>query len=144
MNDSKHVVFSHQVDGHWSQWSEFSVCSTSCGPGSQTRERTCTNPAPSNDGLHCAGNDNEVKVCETAPCKGKAPSCFTKGNSPYRIIKILSWIKCCWIWILPPAPFHNKNSLISYIFIVSNFKFIASVFDWPKIPFNHIFIWCLL
>ncbi|XP_052699211.1 SCO-spondin-like isoform X2 [Crassostrea angulata] len=65
------------VDGHWSQWSEFSVCSTSCGPGSQSRERTCTNPAPSNGGLPCAGNDNEVKVCETAPCKVTTPSWIT-------------------------------------------------------------------
>lgn len=33
----------------------------------------------------------------------------------------------------PPAPSHNENFFISYIFIASNFKFIAPVFDCPKI-----------
>ncbi|XP_061173323.1 SCO-spondin-like [Saccostrea echinata] len=56
------------VNGHWSEWSLFSECSKTCGKGSQRRQRTCTNPAPSNGGLVCVGDGHETVDCEIKAC----------------------------------------------------------------------------
>jgi len=56
------------IDGGWSPYSEWSLCSASCGGGTQTRSRTCTNPAPANGGAQCVGLANESQSCNTQPC----------------------------------------------------------------------------
>ncbi|GEM_PF-3167754 len=51
-----------KIDGGWSEWS---VCSKSCGGGSQTR--TCSNPASANGGAVCIGDSTQacnVQVCD--------------------------------------------------------------------------------
>ena len=57
------------VNGNYSQWSEFSQCTHSCGNGTQFRTRQCNNPAP-RDGLNCSmlGPSNETRLCKTHPC----------------------------------------------------------------------------
>ncbi|MFH1521529.1 MAG: thrombospondin type-1 domain-containing protein [archaeon] len=54
------------VDGGWSAWSAWSTCSNSCD-GTQTRTRTCTNPAPDCGGT-CYGDSTETQSCGT--CSG--------------------------------------------------------------------------
>lgn len=49
------------VDGGWSNWS---VCSASCGGGTQTR--TCTNPSPANGWNNCVGANTQA--CNTQVC----------------------------------------------------------------------------
>ena len=53
------------IIGTWSQWSPFSPCSVTCGPGSKYRNRVCE------DGVDCdeteAGNQEEA-VCEDTIC----------------------------------------------------------------------------
>ncbi|XP_022801516.1 coadhesin-like [Stylophora pistillata] len=57
------------VDGGWSSWGTWSICSLSCGSGRQTRARTCTNPSPAAGGAHCVGNNSvEVQSCSTDSC----------------------------------------------------------------------------
>lgn len=56
------------VDGQWSAWSRWTSCSTSCGPGSETRQRTCTNPAPAHGGKGCGTASQETKACNTKHC----------------------------------------------------------------------------
>ncbi len=48
--------------GTWSQWTEFSQCSKTCGSGSKTRTRTC-------NGGQCSGEASETQVCQNAECK---------------------------------------------------------------------------
>ncbi|XP_045179462.1 A disintegrin and metalloproteinase with thrombospondin motifs adt-1-like [Mercenaria mercenaria] len=56
------------VDGAWTDWSAWSSCDVTCENGTQSRHRTCTNPAPANGGLNCTGNEMETKVCQRELC----------------------------------------------------------------------------
>ncbi|XP_063690486.1 uncharacterized protein LOC134823063 [Bolinopsis microptera] len=56
------------INGGWSNYGDWSECSKTCGRGSQTRTRTCTNPAPLHDGAECAGDSTETKPCNTESC----------------------------------------------------------------------------
>ncbi|XP_078378153.1 SCO-spondin-like isoform X5 [Oculina patagonica] len=56
------------VDANWSEWSKFSPCTLSCGGGTHTRTRTCTNPPPKFDGQDCVGESEDVQQCNTLPC----------------------------------------------------------------------------
>ncbi|XP_078611401.1 uncharacterized protein LOC144881901 isoform X2 [Branchiostoma floridae x Branchiostoma japonicum] len=56
------------VDGGYSEWSPWSACSLTCGDGTQSRNRVCTNPAPSHGGQVCTGPDREEKACEMTRC----------------------------------------------------------------------------
>ena len=59
------------VFGGWSEFEEWSECSTTCGGGTQTRTRSCTNPAPAYDGLDCQGESSETQDCNNQNCPGK-------------------------------------------------------------------------
>ncbi|KAL5261923.1 hypothetical protein ACHWQZ_G007584 [Mnemiopsis leidyi] len=57
-----------KIDGNWSDFGTWSKCSAECGGGTQTRTRTCTNPAPENGGADCEGGSTETQDCNTYPC----------------------------------------------------------------------------
>lgn len=60
------------VNGGWSNWSEFSECSVTCGDGVRLRSRICNNPLPDSDGLQC----DPTKSSENMACNVKdCPSC---------------------------------------------------------------------
>ena len=67
---NKHILFFLIVDGVFTAWSLYNKCSVSCGGGSQTRTRSCTNPAPKYDGLDCDGETSQTRPCGNAPCPG--------------------------------------------------------------------------
>jgi hypothetical protein len=58
-----------QVAGVWAQWSEWSGCSMTCGPGTRYRYRECVaaegdrEPAATQDGYQCGGKDADYVVC---------------------------------------------------------------------------------
>ncbi|BFZ08650.1 hypothetical protein BsWGS_11689 [Bradybaena similaris] len=56
------------VDGHWSDWSDFSECSSSCGPGISKRTRRCDSPLPQFGGKNCPGSELFTKKCEVTKC----------------------------------------------------------------------------
>ena len=56
------------VDGRFSDWGPFGVCSVTCGKGEMTRTRTCTNPAPLYGGKPCEGPESETAECNKEAC----------------------------------------------------------------------------
>ncbi|CAH3173411.1 unnamed protein product [Porites lobata] len=58
------------IDGNYTEWTEWSDCTATCGGGSKTRIRTCTNPPPQHGGNNCVelGPDTETVKCSRDPC----------------------------------------------------------------------------
>ena len=64
------------VDGGWGPWVEWSVCSSSCGLGTQTRFRYCDNPRPAYGGRACTGPRLGSRNCNRGLCSGIVYSSF--------------------------------------------------------------------
>uniref|UniRef100_A0A3Q2CH68 SCO-spondin n=1 Tax=Cyprinodon variegatus TaxID=28743 RepID=A0A3Q2CH68_CYPVA len=62
------------VDGGWSQWTDWTECTKSCGGGVQSRRRQCDSPPPEGDGDYCEGLGTEVRGCNTDHCP--VPPCW--------------------------------------------------------------------
>ena len=67
----KFLIAASVVVGEWSAWSTYSTCSSTCGTGSKSRTRNCTNPSPMNGGADCSGDINEIADCNTELCPGE-------------------------------------------------------------------------
>ncbi|XP_068740870.1 A disintegrin and metalloproteinase with thrombospondin motifs adt-1-like isoform X2 [Montipora capricornis] len=61
---SKNCLNKCPVDGRWALWSLWSACSKTCGNGTQTRSRSCSNPPPQHGGKHCKGHSEQTKDCQ--------------------------------------------------------------------------------
>lgn len=59
-----------QVDGGYSAWSMWSMCSATCGEGVKLRSRICNSPPPRKGGKNCAslGSNYETMTCNEAVC----------------------------------------------------------------------------
>ena len=57
------------VDGGWSDWQNVTNCSTTCGEGVITQQRTCTQPSPSCGGRECLGENITNVSCNNC-CPG--------------------------------------------------------------------------
>ena len=62
----------------WSTWQAWSGCSTSCGGGIQTRNRTCGKPNIPNVIPNCYGDNVLYRNCSTWKCPGKLKVRFPK------------------------------------------------------------------
>ena len=58
------------VDGGFSDWTAWDTCSVTCGSGTQSRTRDCTNPVPEHSGVDCVGDITESQACDEIPCPG--------------------------------------------------------------------------
>ena len=56
------------MDGLYSNWEEWGLCTKTCGDGSQERIRECDNPTPKHNGKDCVGPQNELRPCKDAEC----------------------------------------------------------------------------
>ncbi|MBF0206991.1 MAG: thrombospondin type-1 domain-containing protein [Oligoflexia bacterium] len=60
------------INGGWTGWS-CAACSKTCGGGTQSCTRSCTNPAPANGGSDCdrsGDGDSKTQSCNTQACVG--------------------------------------------------------------------------
>ncbi|XP_065676664.1 latent-transforming growth factor beta-binding protein 1-like [Hydra vulgaris] len=57
-----------QVNGGWTQWSLWSLCSQPCQDGVKTTYRSCSNPLPKYGGLPCNGSNTDEKTCSLNKC----------------------------------------------------------------------------
>ncbi|KAM4592817.1 A disintegrin and metalloproteinase with thrombospondin motifs 7 [Odontesthes bonariensis] len=77
------------VHGGWAPWSEWSVCSRTCGAGIQSAERDCDNPVPKYRGKYCLGERRRHRICNITPCSNDLPSfrdiqCGNFNSLPYK------------------------------------------------------------
>lgn len=56
------------VNGQFTAWTQWGLCSKSCGDGTKERTRTCTNPAPLYGGLDCQGDTTQSQPCNIKRC----------------------------------------------------------------------------
>jgi hypothetical protein len=57
------------LDGGWTDWTAWTNCSRSCGRGTQSHSRKCTNPRPSGGGVTCIGVGQQTQLCNDFPCQ---------------------------------------------------------------------------
>ena len=71
-NNHLNFLFKTAIDGGYSEWSDWTECSVSCGRGTEERERQCNNPLPSGGGKDCEefGPATEIKQCQVRECPG--------------------------------------------------------------------------
>ena len=50
----------------FTDWSEWSECSHTCGPGTHTRSRECSIADPGDS--FCQGDTNQIGDCNLVPC----------------------------------------------------------------------------
>lgn len=76
------IFFCLIVDGGFTPFSNFSSCSKTCGGGTQSRLRSCSNPEPQFGGKNCSGNYKETRECNTQPCPSKFDSsCLVRHSN---------------------------------------------------------------
>jgi hypothetical protein len=72
--DLINVLCDTRVHGGYTQWTAWSTCTATCGGGSHTRTRSCTNPTPDVDGRSCIdqglGPAFETESCNNNICPG--------------------------------------------------------------------------
>ncbi|XP_061184993.1 uncharacterized protein LOC133193009 [Saccostrea echinata] len=56
------------IDGKWGSWGSYGSCSKTCGGGTQSRSRSCSNPAPQHGGKSCPGSTSSSQNCNTHNC----------------------------------------------------------------------------
>lgn len=60
------------MSGGWSEWTNWTACSSSCGNGVQAKFRLCTSPKPQAGGDSCSGKNVIFKSCVIAKCRDKS------------------------------------------------------------------------
>ncbi|XP_076441377.1 coadhesin-like [Babylonia areolata] len=50
-------------ESSWEEWGQWTVCSTTCGVGSRSRNRTCALAGTPNHGAQCRGKGSEKRTC---------------------------------------------------------------------------------
>ena len=77
-NPSNYVLgISSLVDGGFTLWTTWTTCSVTCGDGTRSRSRLCTNPEPQHGGLGCVGDATKTDVCNDAPCPSNVTHIFS-------------------------------------------------------------------
>ena len=114
----------YSVNGRWSLWATWSACSKTCGTGTKTRKRSCTNPPPQNGGKGCKGIDKQTKSCLLKAC----PSKFTP-HPPQLYVPTINflYIEC----------FHSRGQHLSKFIGTKESVCIRKEFNSQRIGLGH-------
>lgn len=106
-------IFLVGIDGGYSEWSVWSLCSTTCGAGVKVRSRVCNSPVPTRGAEDCnrLGSPYETYECNEGECP--------KGA--YNINFFFQQLSHC-IWIL------SKTCPSCSVFFFSIFLFSLKFF----------------
>lgn len=85
------------ISGEWGPWTEWSLCTRSCGGGVASSYRICNNPKPANGGRYCIGDRIRHRMCHIKPCQGFTESfrdfqCKKTEDRPFRG-RLHNWIQ---------------------------------------------------
>ena len=84
------------ISGEWSEWGDWSPCTTTCGAGVQHSTRTCNNP--SNGGRDCGGEAAKDQACINKDCAAGDTKYHVylqlKLIELYRLLLVLEWRQC--------------------------------------------------
>lgn len=76
--------------GGWTEWSDWSPCSQSCGIAVKTKRRRCGNPRPAHGGRMCLGPEHAEMYCtHLPPCPVAKPPPVDGGWGPWG-----EWSEC--------------------------------------------------
>ncbi|KAJ7354891.1 hypothetical protein OS493_029450, partial [Desmophyllum pertusum] len=82
INMKECVGTSCPVDGGFSDWSNWTLCSASCGTGFQLRTRNCSNPLPVHGGKLCdSRNSSEARICMMPVCQQPVDGGFSDWSN---------------------------------------------------------------
>ena len=71
------------VNGKWSTWGAYTICSKTCGTGIRRRKRSCNNPPPQHGGNNCTGVGEQRHFCNLFPCPGKLKTFYHYSTTRY-------------------------------------------------------------
>ncbi|XP_014668657.1 PREDICTED: A disintegrin and metalloproteinase with thrombospondin motifs 6-like [Priapulus caudatus] len=84
------------VDGGWSDWSSWDMCTRTCGGGVEKSQRNCDKPRPMNDGKYCLGERVRYRSCNAHDCPinstdFRAIQCASYNHIPFRKV-YYNWV----------------------------------------------------
>ena len=83
------IILNILVNGSWSNWEVWTSCSTTCGNGTASRNRTCDDPPPSGGGDACLDRLNQTRLLNET----ESMLCF-EDHCPGMFIHL--FINLCW------------------------------------------------
>lgn len=98
------------VNGGWGAWTSWNSCSLTCGGGTQTRSRSCSNPAPQYGGLSCTGSTTSTQNCNTQNCPSKI-----LNTSWHQTTSFILCVQCPWRIRVYSEAYWEYNTLILVI-----------------------------
>ncbi|XP_061928078.1 uncharacterized protein LOC108001856 isoform X3 [Apis cerana] len=130
------------INGMWSSWTIWSSCTSSCGIGTQLRNRMCNNPSPNGNGTSCFGSASEIRQCFTKPCIASSNNVqylLGDDNEGFIYIGLTDSIevpcpKCIEYWQITIAiKIENINGIVAIITDDSLNKYILLLIEEGKI-----------
>merc|ERR1739848_610977 len=104
-------------DGGWTEYGDWSACSAECGGGTQTRTRTCTNPAPAHGGADCEGENEEIQECNTDHCEQT-----TSWKAVERFVRIPVDLKSTALQIKTDSTHASEDNVDVYLYTAEGEK----------------------